>query len=87
MIYKYITKNEDVLLKQHLDLFQSKFDDITLIFDRSGYSPLHYAAFKNYEQCCFVLCQYLLNRKKGFNQSFAGGVEQSSYSMKGNSSM
>ena len=36
--------------------------DLTEIFDRSGYSPLHYAAFKNVEEAVYILCDFVLNR-------------------------
>jgi ankyrin repeat protein len=31
------------------------------VFDASGYSPVHYAAFKNQERAMEVLIQYVLN--------------------------
>lgn len=62
LIYKFIQRNEDVELKSHIELCQTKFD-ITKIFDKSGYSPLHFAAFKNSELMCYILCDFILNRR------------------------
>lgn len=61
LVYKYISRNEEVSLKKHLEQCMDKFD-VTRIFDRSGYSPLHFAAFKNFDKLCQVLCEFVLYR-------------------------
>jgi ankyrin repeat protein len=55
LLFKYISRNEETYLKSHLEMCLDKFD-VTTVFDRSGYSPLHFAAFKNFEKVCEVLC-------------------------------
>jgi hypothetical protein len=85
LIYRYISKNENEELKRHLELHASKLEDITKIFDKSGYSCLHFAAFKNYESICYTLAEFILNRKKipsPGSSSIVGGVEMSVYSLK-----
>lgn len=62
MIYKYIQRCETEELKKHLEITTNKFE-LTEIYDRSGYSPIHYAAFKNIDDICYILCDYILKRK------------------------
>ena len=62
VIYKFISRNEIDELQEHLLQTGHKFE-ITEIFDRSGYSPLHFAAFKNTEEICKLLCNYVLSRQ------------------------
>lgn len=45
-------------LSRHLIETESKFD-VTEIYDRSGYSPLHFAAYKNNEKMAEILCQFV----------------------------
>jgi ankyrin repeat protein len=45
-------------LTRHLIDSQAKFD-VTEIFDKSGYSPLHFAAYKNSEKMAEVLCDFV----------------------------
>lgn len=45
-------------LSRHLIETESRFD-ITEIFDKSGYSPLHFASYKNSEKMAEVLCEYV----------------------------
>ena len=42
-------------LSRHLIDSETKFD-VTEIFDKSGYSPLHFSAYKNSEKMAEVLC-------------------------------
>ena len=49
------------VLIDHLELTKDKFD-VTQIYDRSGYSPLHFGAYKNSEQICEILCDFVLQR-------------------------
>lgn len=48
-------------LKNHLETTKDKFD-VTAIFDRTGYSPLHFAAYKNSDKLCEILCEFVLRR-------------------------
>lgn len=52
-------------LKAHLEHTRDKFD-VTNLFDRSGYSPLHFAAYKNSDRLCEILCEFILTR--GLNE-------------------
>jgi ankyrin repeat protein len=49
-------------LQKHLIDTETKFD-VTEIYDRSGYSPLHFAAYKNNEKMAEVLCSYVMIKK------------------------
>lgn len=51
LVFKFIQRMEPTELKSHLELTKSKFD-VTKIYDRSGYSPLHFAAYKNSDRLC-----------------------------------
>ena len=46
-------------LRQHLNATKDKFN-VMNIFDKSGYSPIHYAAYKNIERACEVLIEFIL---------------------------
>jgi len=48
-----------VELKAHLDATKDRFY-ITNIFDKSGYSPMHYAAYKNIDKACEILVDFVL---------------------------
>ena len=46
-------------LKKHLEVSSGRFD-VTAIYDRSGYSPLHFAAYKDSFKMCQILCEFVL---------------------------
>jgi ankyrin repeat protein len=50
-VYKLIQKQDHEELRVHLEKTKNKYE-IMRLFDSSGYTPLHYAAYKNNEQCC-----------------------------------
>lgn len=52
---------EHVELKAHLQSTKDRFD-VTEIYDRSGYSPLHFAAYKNSDKICEILCDFVLDQ-------------------------
>ena len=58
LVFKYIQRLEAVELKRHLIDTESRFD-VTEIGDRSGYSPLHFAAYKNSEVMAEILCDFV----------------------------
>ncbi len=60
LVFKYINRGDERYLLDHLELVKEKVD-LTKIYDRSGYSPLHFAAFKNFEKICHVLCDHVVN--------------------------
>ena len=52
---------EGMELKAHLEHTKDKFD-VTNLYDRSGYSPLHFAAYKNSDRLCEILCEFIMFR-------------------------
>ena len=58
MVYKLIIKMDKLDLKSHLIQTRNNFD-ITKVFDKQGYSPLHFAAYKNNEAIAEVLCEFV----------------------------
>ena len=46
-------------LKNHLDATKDKFN-VVAIYDKSGYSPMHYAAYKNISKACEILVDFIL---------------------------
>ena len=58
LVFKYIQRLEDKELRRHLIETESRFD-VTEIGDRSGYSPLHFAAYKNSEIMAEILCEFV----------------------------
>ena len=50
-MFKYIQRMEPVELRKHLELTKNNFD-VTTIYDRTGYSHLNFAAYKNSEHLC-----------------------------------
>lgn len=75
VMYKFISRNEIEELEEHLQQTGHKFE-ITEVFDRSGYSPLHFAAFKNMEEICKLLCNYVLTRQPAVETPRAPGDQQ-----------
>jgi ankyrin repeat protein len=63
LVFKYIQRMEPNELKSHLENNRDKLD-VTNIYDRSGYSPLHFAAYKNSDKLCEILCEYILTSHK-----------------------
>ena len=47
-------------LKNHLNTTKDKFN-VFNIYDKSGYSPIHYAAYKNIEKACEILIEFVLS--------------------------
>ena len=58
LVFKYIQRIEVGELTRHLIETESKFN-ITEIYDRSGYSPLHFSAYKNSDKIAEVLCHFV----------------------------
>ncbi len=46
---------------------------MTNIFDKSGYSPLHYAAYKNIDKACQILVEFVLNDDSASQGQMNGG--------------
>ena len=65
-MFKYIQRNEPQDLQRHLVETEGRFD-VTEIYDRSGYSPLHFAAYKNSSKIAVILCDFV--RPKSVNLS------------------
>ena len=47
-------------LENHLHATRDKFD-LMKIYDKSGYTPIHYASYKNIEKACEILIQFVLS--------------------------
>ena len=43
----------------------SKFLDITKVYNCDGFSPLHFAAYKNCSIAACILCQYVIENGTG----------------------
>lgn len=65
LVFKFIQRMDFSELKHHLNTTKDKFN-VTQIYDKSGYTPLHYAAYKNIEKACEILTDFILS----------GGVEE-----------
>jgi ankyrin repeat protein len=63
LVFKLIQRQEHQELRNHLYATQYLFD-VTLIFDKSGYSPLHFASYKNSDKICDILCEFIMLRFK-----------------------
>ena len=63
LVYKFIQRMDYDELSYHLSKNATKFN-VTTIFDRSGYSPLHYAAYKNADKMCEILINFVLDGGK-----------------------
>lgn len=61
LVYRLIQRHEISELESHLINTQDDFD-ITTLYDKSGYSPLHYAAYRNSFESVQVLCDFLLGK-------------------------
>ena len=59
-------------LRQHLNATKDKFN-VMNIFDKSGYSPIHYAAYKNIERACEVLIEFILQEETTATRHLNGG--------------
>ena len=46
-------------LRAHLDATKDRFN-VANIYDKSGYTPIHYAAYKNIEKACEILISFAL---------------------------
>jgi hypothetical protein len=74
-IYTYIQRMDYRKLKNHLNYLASSSDgqtgttgtmvDITQIYDRKGYTPIHFAAFQNSLKSLQILCEHILKHSQG----------------------
>ena len=58
-VFRLIKDMEFVELEKHLNTTKDRFNVIS-IYDKSGYSPLHYAAYKNIGRACEILIEFVL---------------------------
>ena len=63
LIFKYIQRMDFDELRAHLNATKDSID-IMKIHDKSGYSPLHYASYKNMYQASKVIIDFLLQDDK-----------------------
>lgn len=59
LIYKYIQRMDFTELRKHLNQTRATIN-IMKIHDKSGYTPMHYAAYKNMFQASKVLIEFVL---------------------------
>eukprot|EP00347_Sterkiella_histriomuscorum_P023344 403335004 len=72
LVYKLIQRGNVNDLLAHLQTSKERFD-ITSIYDRQGYTPLHFAAYKNQGSICKALCEFVL-KENGPIQEEGEGV-------------
>jgi ankyrin repeat protein len=58
LVFKYIQRLEATDLMKHLVDTENRFD-VTEIYDKNGYSPLHFAAYKNSFKTAEILCNFV----------------------------
>ena len=54
LVFKYIQRMDFPELLKHLQTSKDKYDLLSL-FDKSGYTPMHYAAYKNIDKAVEIL--------------------------------
>ena len=59
-------------LENHLYSTKDKFD-LMKIYDKSGYTPIHYAAYKNIEKACEILVSFVLSEDEEENAALLNG--------------
>ena len=72
LIYRSDQKQADALI-QHLNDTRDKID-VTDIFDRSGYSPLNYSAYKDRYMAFRALVDFVKQREKELDLSDQGAT-------------
>jgi len=63
LIFKYISRMDFDELRAHLNATKDTVD-VMAIYDKSGYSPLHYASYKNMYQASKAIVDFLLQDDK-----------------------
>ncbi|CDW85828.1 dhhc zinc finger domain containing protein [Stylonychia lemnae] len=58
LVFKFIQRGVISDLKDHIYTCKDRID-ICKIYDRQGYSPLHFAAYKNSDKMCEILCEFV----------------------------
>jgi len=58
LVFKYIQKKEANSLQEHLQETRDQFD-IMKLFDNQGYSPLHFAAWKDSLELAEVIINFV----------------------------
>lgn len=59
LVFKFIQRMDFSELEHHLHATRDRFN-VQSIFDKSGYSPIHYAAYKNIEKAVEILINFAL---------------------------
>ena len=67
-IFKYIQRMDFGSLESHLRSTRNKFD-IMQIYDKSGYTPIHYAAYKNIDRAVEIIIKFALSEDSDRLQS------------------
>ena len=72
LVFKYIQRMDFPELKQHLENSKDKYDLLT-IYDKSGYTPIHYAAYKNIDKAVEILIKFVLSEEEEENAALLNG--------------
>ena len=72
LVFKYIQRMDFPELVKHLQNSRDKYDLLSL-FDKSGYTPMHYAAYKNIEKAVEILIKFVLNEYEEENTMLING--------------
>lgn len=59
LVFKYIQRMDYEELRNHLNATKDRFNVVS-IYDKSGYTPMHYAAYKNIQKACQILIEFIL---------------------------
>ena len=71
-IYKYIQRQQFQELDNLLRATRDKVE-ITTIYDKSGYTPIHYAAYKNIEKAVEIIIRFILSEDDDKTHAFVNG--------------
>ncbi len=67
LVFKYIQRVECAELARHLRESEGRFELLEIV-DKSGYTPLHFATYKNSEKTAMILCEFVLGRHKSLSE-------------------
>lgn len=62
LVFKYIQRMHFSELESHLYATKDKFNLMT-IYDKSGFNPLHYSAYKNTDRAVEILINFALSEE------------------------
>jgi len=83
-IFKHIQRMNFAELEKHLRSTRDKFD-IMQIYDKSGYTPIHYAAYKNIDRAVEIIIKFVLSEEFDRTGHMNGGSGETEGSVIGDS--